>query len=71
MPTKDANAGQLNGTRHYYSNDYMARSGNYLIVVYTDVYFQVRRGPGYVSTLKMYSTRTRNSECTNSQNVSV
>jgi len=40
MPTKDANAGQLNGTRLYYSNDYMVRSSNYLIMVYTDVYFR-------------------------------
>jgi hypothetical protein len=30
--------------------------------------YMVQRGPGYVTTLKMYSTRTRNSECTNSQN---
>jgi len=30
---------------------------------------QVHRGPGYVSTLRMYSSRTRNTECTNSENV--
>lgn len=30
--------------------------------------YMVHRGPGYVSTLKMYSTRTENTECTNSQN---
>jgi Polysaccharide lyase family 8, super-sandwich domain len=29
---------------------------------------QVTRGRSYVSTLKMYSSRTRNTECTNSQN---
>ncbi|KAI8995602.1 galactose mutarotase-like protein [Trametes punicea] len=30
--------------------------------------YMVQRGPGYVTTLKMYSTRTKNGECTNSQN---
>ncbi|KAI0304970.1 galactose mutarotase-like domain-containing protein [Russula brevipes] len=30
--------------------------------------YMVHRGPGYVSTLKMYSTRTKNTECINSQN---
>ncbi|KAI0051679.1 polysaccharide lyase family 8 protein [Auriscalpium vulgare] len=30
--------------------------------------YMVQRGHGYVSTLKMYSTRTLNTECTNSQN---
>ncbi|KAI0068343.1 polysaccharide lyase family 8 protein [Artomyces pyxidatus] len=30
--------------------------------------YMVQRGSGYVSTLKMYSTRTKNTECTNSQN---
>ncbi|KAI0271375.1 polysaccharide lyase family 8 protein [Gloeopeniophorella convolvens] len=30
--------------------------------------YMVQRGNGYVSTLKMYSTRTKNTECTNSQN---
>jgi len=30
--------------------------------------YMVQRGPGYVSTLKMYSTRTKNTECVNSQN---
>ena len=29
---------------------------------------QVTRGMDYISTLKMYSSRTRNAECTNSQN---
>ncbi|KAG1828622.1 polysaccharide lyase family 8 protein [Suillus variegatus] len=31
--------------------------------------YMVTRGPGYVTSLKMYSTRTRNTECTNSQNL--
>ncbi|KAF8807439.1 polysaccharide lyase family 8 protein [Phlegmacium glaucopus] len=30
--------------------------------------YMVHRGRNYVSTLKMYSSRTRNTECTNSQN---
>ncbi|KAI9453991.1 polysaccharide lyase family 8 protein [Russula earlei] len=30
--------------------------------------YMVQRGPGYVTTLKMYSTRTMNTECLNSQN---
>ncbi|KAI0257642.1 polysaccharide lyase family 8 protein [Lactifluus subvellereus] len=30
--------------------------------------YMVQRGHGYVSTLKMYSTRTKNTECINSQN---
>ncbi|KAI0307724.1 polysaccharide lyase family 8 protein [Multifurca ochricompacta] len=30
--------------------------------------YMVQRGHGYVSTLKMYSTRTKNTECVNSQN---
>lgn len=29
---------------------------------------QVHRGPGYVTTLRMYSSRTTNTECVNSQN---
>lgn len=32
--------------------------------------YMVQRGSGYVSTLRMYSSRTDNSECLNSQNVS-
>ncbi|KAI0662798.1 galactose mutarotase-like protein [Cubamyces menziesii] len=30
--------------------------------------YMVQRGSGYVTTLKMYSNRTKNGECTNSQN---
>jgi hypothetical protein len=69
-PTKDANAGKLTGNRNFYNNDYM------VIEVSTTRKFslthcQVQRGPGYVSTLKMYSTRTRNTECVNLQNVRI
>ncbi|KAI0669928.1 chondroitin AC/alginate lyase [Trametes maxima] len=49
--SENANAGNINGNRVFYANDYVAQ-----------------RGPGYVTTLKMYSTRTKNGECTNSQN---
>ncbi|KAI5124661.1 hypothetical protein M0805_004269 [Coniferiporia weirii] len=38
------------------------------IRVFYDNDYMVQRGPGYVSTLRMYSDRTRNTECTNSQN---
>ena len=31
--------------------------------------FQVHRGSRYVTSLKMYSSRTLNAECVNSQNV--
>ena len=31
--------------------------------------YVAQRGADYVTTLKMYSTRTQNTECTNSQNV--
>ncbi|KAH7883623.1 polysaccharide lyase family 8 protein [Phlebopus sp. FC_14] len=31
--------------------------------------YMVNRGNGYVTTLKMYSNRTQNTECTNSQNL--
>ncbi|KAL9716212.1 hypothetical protein Ac2012v2_000658 [Leucoagaricus gongylophorus] len=48
---ENANAGQLNGNRMFYDNDYM-----------------VHRGKSYVSTVKMFSTRTQNTECINSQN---
>ncbi|KAJ3548815.1 hypothetical protein NM688_g5250 [Phlebia brevispora] len=30
--------------------------------------YMVQRGPGYVTTVKMYSPRTKNTECLNSQN---
>jgi hypothetical protein len=69
-PTNDANAGKLIGNRNFYNNDYMvSRCSNSPKSSLT--YFQVQRGPGYVSTLKMYSTRTRNTECVNTQNVRI
>ncbi|KAJ6604690.1 polysaccharide lyase family 8 protein, partial [Mycena vulgaris] len=49
--TTTANAGQLEGNRMFYDNDYM-----------------VHRGSNYVATLKMYSSRSRNTECTNLAN---
>lgn len=38
--------------------------------MYYDNDYMVQRGSGYVSTLRMFSTRTVTGECTNSQNVS-
>ncbi|KZP04687.1 polysaccharide lyase family 8 protein, partial [Athelia psychrophila] len=32
--------------------------------------YMVQRGSGYITTVKMYSTRTNNTECTNFQNAS-
>ncbi|KAJ7630978.1 polysaccharide lyase family 8 protein [Roridomyces roridus] len=51
MNVTSANAGNLQGTRMFYDNDYM-----------------VHRGSNHVTSLKMYSTRSRNSECTNLAN---
>ncbi|KAF7727850.1 hypothetical protein EC973_006963 [Apophysomyces ossiformis] len=57
----NANQGQLVGTRHFYRSDYMSNTG-------TTIATQVHRGTDYVVTLKMFSTRTNNSECNNNQN---
>jgi len=69
-PTTDANTGKIVGNRNFYSNDYMVR-GSINNQSARLTHFQVQRGPGYVSTLKMYSTRTKNTECVNLQNVRV
>ncbi|KAF8843948.1 polysaccharide lyase family 8 protein [Paxillus ammoniavirescens] len=37
--------------------------------MFFDADYMVTRGPGYVTTLKMYSNRTKNTECTNSENL--
>ncbi|OAX43647.1 polysaccharide lyase family 8 protein [Rhizopogon vinicolor AM-OR11-026] len=37
--------------------------------MFFDYDYMVTRGSGYVTSLKMYSTRTRNTECTNSENL--
>ena len=68
--TKNANAGYLKGTRVFYANDYMVSLlREPLSISHVLTGEQVQRGEGYVSTLKMYSTRMKNTECTNSQNV--
>ncbi|KAH8120362.1 polysaccharide lyase family 8 protein [Phellopilus nigrolimitatus] len=36
--------------------------------IFYDNDYMVQRGPGYVTSLRMYSTRTTNTECINSQN---
>ncbi|KAI7894164.1 galactose mutarotase-like domain-containing protein [Mucor mucedo] len=48
---KNANQGNLVGTRYFYNADYM-----------------IHRSPSYIATMKMYSSRTVNSECVNAQN---
>ncbi|KAF9531952.1 polysaccharide lyase family 8 protein [Crepidotus variabilis] len=58
--TTTANAGSLTGNRMFYTNDYMASAPSDTL--------EVHRGSNYVSTLKMYSSRTLGSECVNSQN---
>lgn len=67
--TTDANAGALKGNRMFYDNDYMVWfSRDVITSLLTSL--QVHRGPGYVTSVKMYSTRSKNTECTNTQNVS-
>lgn len=58
----------------FFANDYMVRihahldrSRHWQI---SHNFMQVQRGPGYVTTVKMYSNRTKNTECLNDQNVS-
>ena len=71
--TTDANAGSLNGNRMFWDNDYMVRlSPKYNIMKCPDLdaKTKVNRGSGYVASVRMYSTRTQNTECDNSQNVS-
>jgi hypothetical protein len=71
MDTEDANAGSMKGNRMFYANDYMVSSRSHFIGArHSFPINQVHRGPGYVTTLRMYSSRTKNTECTNSQNVS-
>jgi len=54
----------------FYANDYMVGDqGSQCHHSGFLTWFQIHRGSGYVSTLKMYSTRTKNTECLNSQNV--
>jgi hypothetical protein len=68
-PTEDANSGYIIGNRNFYNNDYMVSTSVEIGLPSFSRNFQVQRGKGYVSTLKMYSTRTINTECLNSQNV--
>jgi hypothetical protein len=69
--TPDANSGSFDGNRMFFDNDYMVREGGTTSRDQLISSPQVHRGPGYVSTLKMLSTRTFTSECLNSQNVRV
>jgi hypothetical protein len=65
----NANAGNLTGNRMFYDNDYMVFIHVFLnkLNAYST---KVHRGHNYVTTVKMFSSRTKNSECANSQNVS-
>ena len=65
--TTNANAGSLNGNRVFYNNDYMVRCILFLVDM-SDACKKVQRGSGYVTTLRMFSSRTTNTECDNSQN---
>lgn len=67
--TDSSNAGGVVGNRMFYANDYMVRKLSPL-QYNRQRYIQVHRGRNYVSTLKMYSSRTLNTECVNAQNVS-
>jgi hypothetical protein len=69
--TTSANAGNLIGNRMFYASDYMVCVFHAMKVLeMLTSLCKVHRGSNYVSTLKMYSNRTKNAECTNSQNVS-
>lgn len=62
------NPGSLVGNRMFYTNDYMVRTAKNVRNRFTDAAGQVHRGQNYMITLKMYSKRTENAECVNSQN---
>ncbi|KAI0662797.1 polysaccharide lyase family 8 protein [Cubamyces menziesii] len=59
----------LNAFNNLSLNTTTANSGNLVgnRVFYANDY-AVQRGPGYVTTLRMYSTRTQNTECTDDAN---
>jgi len=70
--TPNANAGNLVGNRMFYAEDYMVgaflTSIQYLL---TRNFMKVHRGSNYVTSVKMFSNRTKNTECINSQNVGI
>lgn len=55
----------------FYANDYMVSTDTSREDSDPNYPSQVQRGEGYVTTLRMFSSRTQNTECVNSQNVSV
>jgi hypothetical protein len=68
--TPNANAGNLVGNRMFYAEDYMV--GVFLASIQyflTRNFMKVHRGSNYVTSVKMFSNRTKNTECINSQNV--
>jgi hypothetical protein len=70
--TPNANAGNLVGNRMFYAEDYMV--GTFFASIqylFTLNFLKVHRGSNYVTSVKMFSNRTKNTECTNSQNVGI
>jgi hypothetical protein len=67
--TTDANVGELHGNRMFFANDYMVGLFFFVCAVLLTLVPKVTRGPGYVTTVRMYSNRTVNTECLNFQNV--
>jgi hypothetical protein len=67
--TTDANVGELHGNRMFFANDYMVGRVCSFAPVLLTLVPKVTRGPGYVTTVRMYSNRTINTECLNFQNV--
>ena len=64
-----ANVGDIRGNRMFFANDYMASRYPVAKDASLTILIQVQRGPGYLTSVRMYSNRTRNTECTNNQNV--
>lgn len=68
--TPNANAGNLVGNRMFYVEDYMV--GTFLASIkcfLTRNFVKVHRGSNYVTSVKMFSNRTKNTECINTENV--
>lgn len=70
--TGSINIGDVSGAKVFHVKDYIVRfccpTGRTLCSYW---FLQVHRTDNYVSTLKMFSSRTLNSECANGQNVSL
>ena len=70
-PTDSANIGGLLGNRMFWANDFMVITHTVRPSVRPLLTtWQVHRSKNYVTSLKMYSSRTTNSECINLANPS-